>query len=94
MLIETKFLSTEDRNSLRKMRQYHSNCVTVPKYYAPNHVMECEAALKLHNSRKVITPDLEYTCDICRKYFTHSKWLIMTHKSTEHKIPIPYDYKG
>ena len=38
--------------------------------------------------------NFDHMCDICKKYWTISKWFVMTHKSVEHGIPIPHDYKG
>ena len=74
---------------------YKSNQTFVPEEcMPPNHVMECPTLFKLYYSRKPKQLDLKYRCDICGTYFAHSKWFIVTHKATEHKIPIPPDYKG
>ena len=77
-----------------KMKQYYSEDVTVPVDMVPNHIMECQTALRLHNSRKDRPLDLKYMCDICQNYTAHSKWFMMTHKSTKHGIKIPHDYRG
>ena len=73
---------------------YKSNGVTVPEGLAPNHIMESQTLVKLHNLKKVRPLDLKYRCDICQNYFAHSKWFVLTHKATVHKIPIPHNYKG
>ena len=75
---------------------YKSNSVTVPEDVVPSHVMDCQTLLKLHNSRKPSSryDSLRYSCDICRAFFAPSKFLVLTHKAVEHKIPIPMDYKG
>ena len=42
-------------------------------------------------------PEVKYTlshrCDICKNYWTTTEWFIMTHKFSEHGIPIPRDHK-
>ena len=55
--------------------------------------MDCTLLAKLRSQVKV-EYDLNHMCDICRKYWAISKWFIMTHKSVEHGIPIPHNYKG
>ena len=55
--------------------------------------MDCTQLAKLRSLPEV-EYDLDYRCDICKKYWTTSKWFIMTHKAVEHGIPIPHNYKG
>ena len=74
---------------------YKSNSVSVPEGIVPAYA---EACPKLYNS--LFKPEserydpLRYNCDICGTFFAPSKFLVVTHKSVEHKITIPPNYKG
>ena len=55
--------------------------------------MDCTYLAKLKSLPKV-KYDLDRRCEICRKYWTTSKWHVMVHKRLEHGIQIPHNYRG
>ena len=72
---------------------YKSKDVFVPEGIVPAYAEESVMGRKLFNSSlkpksKRYDP-LKYGCDICRAFFAPTKFLVLAHKSTVHKIPIP-----